>query len=71
MADKGVLAILAGKPKEGGGGAEDDLGNEAKLQAAADLRAAMQGDDDAAFASAFQRMVDVCADSGGSYEDED
>lgn len=68
MADKGLLAIL-GAPK-GADGPSEDLGGEAKRQAAGELRSALEAKDDDAFAKAFQRMYDLCAD-GGDYEDEE
>lgn len=67
MADKGLFAIL-GAPK--GDGPSEDLGGEAKRQAAGELRSALEEKDDDAFAKAFQRMYDLCAD-GGDYEDEE
>lgn len=68
MADKGLLAIL-GAPK-GADAPSEDLGGEAKRQAAGELRSALEAKDDDAFAKAFQRMYDLCAD-GGDYEDEE
>jgi len=68
MKGKGLLAIL-GAPKSADG-PSDDIGGEAKRQAAGELRSALEAKDDDAFAEAFQRMYDLCAD-GGDYEDEE
>lgn len=69
MKGKGLLAIL-GAPKSADG-PSDDIGGEAKRQAAGELRSALEAKDDDAFAEAFQRMYDLCADGGGDYEDEE
>lgn len=69
MAGKGLLAILGAS--KSADGPSDDIGGEAKRQAAGELRSALEAKDDEAFAEAFQRMYDLCADGGGDYEDEE
>lgn len=66
---KGLLAIL-GAP-DLGGGEDEDLGGEVKLQAARDLRSALKGDDDEAIVGAFQRLYDACSEKRDSDEYED
>lgn len=72
-AKKGLLAILAPGAGEGGG-EEENLGEEAKRQAARDLASAVKGGDEEAIVSAFRRLYDACAaereTEGDDYGDE-
>lgn len=65
---KGLLAIL-GKPKLEGG--DEDLGSEAKRQAARDFLAAVKADDADALVGAYKALKEACEEEYGEGDDLD